>query len=317
MSADPAACTSCKRWDSFVTDNAAGDVVCTACGLVATERLIDERPSYGDVHRLLFVPVRTEFLDRRVSDVAGAREQLLEQLHRRPCPGVTVQVVDRGLALYSNFLDALPERQTTVRGDSRGRILVAAVYHAAVLERVDVDPRQFSHAFELPTVEVCRGLNTLSQVLPADSVKSVYVPDVPSLVLTYAMGMSFDADTKRAALAMAGRVQDVRSTRAFRSWRPNSLAAGVVWNAIADGVVYTQRLAKQDEVAALTNVSKTTFISVHKQIKARLATSYNRPSSIISAAHIPKASSRSNHSTRPLSSASFRYEGSGHVFSTQ
>lgn len=282
-------CSGCGHTGRFVTDVAAGDVVCTECGLVAESGILDDRPIFNahtpatttldhGPFSALNAHFNATFDEQRRQQLVEARNYLKEHLYRRPCPGITDPIIDYAIVLYSNYLDRLQRDRQVVRGDHhRSRILVGCLMHSVSHHHADVEQRNLATVFDLDITEVSLGTNIVSRSLgPAGLLHRVHVPSVTSLVFTYAAQLSFSRPMRREAMATARSLEDRSNPqRDFKQWRPNSLAAGVVWHVI-DGATATmvanglkRRYPSQDNVSAIAGVSKTTFLAVHKRLKQR------------------------------------------------
>jgi transcription initiation factor TFIIIB Brf1 subunit/transcription initiation factor TFIIB len=269
-------CRSCKTTDHFVLDQAAGDVVCTACGLVAAERMIDERPLYDATrpcHQqgepLLGTPGYSK-PDARTRELTAARDFLMNHLERSPIPGVTHVTVVMALAIYNTYLDSLGRDRAAVREDARNRVLLGSLCHAAATTNADVDTKQIGTVFETGSVDVSMGANRVARALETEPVlRRVHVPSITGMVFTYAPRLSLPRDVRRVALALARRIEvDRKRIRALKPYRPASLAAGILWRAISRGSADHATLPTQDVLATVTGVSKTTFIAAERVISS-------------------------------------------------
>lgn len=276
------ACRNCSN-TSFITDTAAGDVICDTCGVVAQDRILDERPMF-DARTAAITTTDTSpfselnahfnraFDQRRHQQLVEGRNFLKEHLYRRPCPGITDLIVDYALVLYSNYLDTLRNDVQMVRGDGhRQRILSGCLMHAAAFHHADVEQRAIAAVFEMDIVRLSVGTNLVSRALESNTVlRRVHVPSITGLVHTYATQLSFPRPLRRKALATARKIEaGGRTHRDFKQWRPNSVAAGIIWYAL-DEAIRTDPgtgYANQNNVETVASVSKTTFLAVHRKLK--------------------------------------------------
>lgn len=267
-------CRLCKTTAHLVLDQAAGDVICTGCGLVAAERMVDERPlydaarpSYQQGDPSLGTP-RYSKPDARTRELTAARNFLMNHLERSPIPGVTHVTVVMALAIYNTYLDSLGRDRAAVREDARNRVLLGSLCHAAATTNADVDTKQIGTVFETGSVDVSMGANRVGRALETEPVlRRVHVPSIVGMVFTYAPRLSLPRDVRRVALALARRVEiDRKRIRALKPYRPASLAAGILWRAISKGSTDHAALPTQDVLATVTGVSKTTFIAAERVI---------------------------------------------------
>lgn len=271
-------CSGCQSTVDLAYDYAQGDVVCRNCGLVAAERILDERPLYNAAHPgtqpvTPGVPGIDSHLkpDARTRELTAARDFLLDHLHVHPLPGVTHATICMALIIYNNYLESLGRDRAAVRDDARNRILVGSLCHAAATTSADVDTKQIGAVFDIGSVDVSMGANRISKTLEDEPMLcQVRVPSIFDMVFSYAPRLSLSRPVRCRALALARRVEAERKrVRALKSYRPASLAAGVIWRAILEGPAGDAPLPTQDAVAAVTGVSKTTFIAAERVIKAR------------------------------------------------
>lgn len=268
-------CRQCNTAAHLAHDWANGDVVCTQCGLVAAERIADERPLHDaarpsdrQVEPSLGSPGHSK-PDARTRELTAARDFLMNHLERSPIPGVTHLTVIMALAIYNTYLDGLGRDRAAVREESRNRVLLGSLCHAAATTNADVDTKQICAVFETRSADVSMGTNRVGRALETEPLlRRVHVPSITGMVFTYAPRLSLPRDVRRAALALARRVEvDRKRVRALKPYRPASLAAGILWRAISQGSANHATLPTQDVLATVTGVSKTTFTAAERVIK--------------------------------------------------
>lgn len=270
-------CTECKE-DAFVTDLAAGDVVCSACGLVQQSRIIDERPLFKNMNQdpgiqELFRPLRGSMTAQREHDLQEASSFLSEHLARHPFAGISADTINHALTLYAAYLDkSSSATKQPVRGPARDRLLIATLLQAAANTQCDVDPRQFASVFDTSTGQIALATNLLSRTFESERMLcKVYVANIPSLVRSYVSRLSFPRSMRMEAMDTASKIEQlVGHRRELKTWRPNSLAAAIVWHTVA---THRRRagVPSQDCIARVTCISKTTFIQAEKVIKETLS----------------------------------------------
>lgn len=272
-------CARCGARDQLAHDWSSGDVVCTQCGLVASERVLDDRPLFdtvrsGDARQTVPVdePASHSKPGARSRELTAARDFLLDHLARTPVPGVTHVTVAMALAIYNTYLDNMGRDRAAVREDARNRVLLGSLCHAAATTCADVDTKQIGAVFDTRSVDVSLGANRVSRTLETDPVlRRVHVPSIVGLVFTHAPRLSFTRDMRRAAVALARRVESERKRdRALKPYRPASLAAGILWRVVSRHRETADHasLPTQDVLASVTGVSKTTFIAAERVIGA-------------------------------------------------
>lgn len=244
-------CASCPSRNSLVIDREQGIVVCSDCGVVAEEQIIDESAPYSKTvsHRL------SDPTPSQISEKFG--DYIDEGLQKA---GITVS--SDVVALAETFKNRVDPKH---RGERRNGFLLACLHQAAKENGVALEIRILSGCFDTADVYIHAGLEELAKngvVSPVAAVSS----DIPFLARTYALRLDLPhpmvVDAERIARAVS---RAKRRNPKIRPCRSNSVAAGCIWRVLCDN--HATRTGSRELLERVTGVSKTTFNLVYSHIK--------------------------------------------------
>jgi len=282
-------CPFCKAINGFVEDTKSGDIVCTECGLVLSERIIDlgsewRNFSESDKDRSRAFQV-DEFIGELSTDISrttfgsnkhGGELGKMPRVQNRMALGPQSRnlvsafekiahlsevlnfpqnIKNRAKSLYKQFEE---KRTRTMRGNKKEAVIAAILYMACKEEQVPRTFKELSKETGIKEKEIRKFYRSLTQLLPKTEGLSTAVSPV-DLVNRFCSKLNLSHEIVTAASSVAEKVIPLLEGKS-----PSSIAAASIL--LVTKLSDQKRLEK--DIADAASISATTIRNVFKEMQS-------------------------------------------------
>lgn len=252
-------CTDCNS-DDFVHDHAAGDIICTQCGLVAEGHVISEEKEWavaenercfpmiqtrdGQTTTMTKIEKRDKVtghdfrtlhqrqLQQQDAAVAGARHDnnTIETIGRHELK-LNDSIINTAKELFHDFKSL---RDKGCKGNVLLGVTACCLFYACRLERVSRSKTEIAYACGISDTILNKGDKVFKSTMEGSKkryVKDLYAEVEPSdLILRYVTFLDIEIDTRRKVqkicLELASQVKQIKG---LAGRTPESLACAVIF----------------------------------------------------------------------------------------
>lgn len=243
-------CRDCGG-DEFRTHE--GDLVCYSCGLVAMERMMDDRPEWrcfeddeGETDERVGGRVEDGRLEATV--IGGSGNTMMKRLHAAHCveqakridsdlirTAQCLALTESGVNVAKTIMrDVLAE--ASCKGEVRRGCMAACVYLASMVERTPLKLEAIAAAYGIATTKLHRACNQVLQLVAdqpyyARISEFKHDPAVNGLLTRMVNMVDIIPEGKRWDVVRAARqlIERVGEHSKFRAQRPSKIYATVIF----------------------------------------------------------------------------------------
>eukprot|EP00029_Vermamoeba_vermiformis_P011580 TRINITY_DN6401_c0_g1_i1.p1 TRINITY_DN6401_c0_g1~~TRINITY_DN6401_c0_g1_i1.p1 ORF type:complete len:313 (-),score=68.79 TRINITY_DN6401_c0_g1_i1:198-1136(-) len=277
-------CPVCRNSSQFVEDPAKGDIVCANCGVVMSERVIDEGREWrnfsdsdkdrsraegvdefinelttdisrspnatGDLARMSKVQNRIA-LDSNARNLVSAFEKIGHYAEVMKLPN---NIRNKAKSLYKQFEE---KRSKTMRGTKKEAIIAAVLYMACKEELVPRTFKELAKETGIKEKDIRKFYRNLAALLPK-TVNTAQAVSPVDLVNRFCSKLKLPHEIVTAACAVADK-----ATPQLEGKSPSSIAAA--------SILMVTKLSDQKrwekDIAEAASISPTTIRNVYKEMQ--------------------------------------------------
>jgi len=281
-------CRACRATKGFIEDTKTGDMICTNCGLVLEEKIMDmgadwrnfsdsdKDRSHAGLVNSVFDSLATQISSGdgskgKNSRLNAAQKSIAMESSERGILEVVSKINEMGNRL--NFTEDVLKRarhayktfheckQRTVRGSRGDAIVCALLYLACKEEGVPRTFRELAKESGVNEKEMRKMYTTLTKELPKTA-KSIAAVAPADLISRFCSKLQLSQ-------AIASEAQEIakKGTPQLEGKNPNSIAAASIL--MATKSTDNARMAK--EIAKAASITASTVLKIHAELQQYLA----------------------------------------------